>query len=236
MQPIIPHMKCCSKPQDQLPRAIASDRPYLLPTFQPQVDGETEPLETTFAAKPNYASIRTASDPWLEMACEEATLGVKTGGGPFGAILLQFDPTTSLSIRYWRAHNQVTQLNDPTAHAEVRVIRAACRELEVFHLNRRSPLSEQDDGAAPSLSTVLYSSTEPCPMCFAAIAWARIPTVVFATTRHHAAAEGIAFSDADIYAEMHKPLDQRCIRMCQANAINRHDAFELWKHCAKTPY
>ncbi len=82
-------------------------------------------------------------------------------GGPFGAVVVR---RGKIIARGW---NQVTSANDPTAHAEVSAIREACRKLETFQL---------DD-------CELYTSCEPCPMCLAAIYWARLKHVYYANTR-----------------------------------------------------
>jgi tRNA(Arg) A34 adenosine deaminase TadA len=76
-------------------------------------------------------------------------------GGPFGAAIVQKGHLVS------RGWNAVTATHDPTAHAEIMAIRTACREQRTFHLAHGE----------------LYSSCEPCPMCLAAIYWARIPMV-----------------------------------------------------------
>jgi len=79
---------------------------------------------------------------------------------PFGAIVVVAGTMAGQGV------NQVVELNDPTAHAETMALRAACT-------TRRSHLLE--DG-------VLYSSSEPCPMCLAACCWACIPRIVYAAT------------------------------------------------------
>src|ERR1700744_5882962 len=102
--------------------------------------------------------------------------GVRAGrGGPFGCVVVQRGKIVG------RGNNQVTSTNDPTAHAEVTAIRAACRQLGTFQLT----------------DCELYTSCEPCPMCLSAIYWARIPEVYYGNTRGDAAA--IGFDDAFIY-------------------------------------
>ncbi len=96
-------------------------------------------------------------------------------GGPFGALVVG---PTGVIARGW---NRVTSANDPTAHAEIEAIRAACRVLSTFQLSGYE----------------LFSSCEPCPMCLAAIHWARLDRVTFAATRADAAAAG--FDDALLY-------------------------------------
>jgi guanine deaminase len=118
-------------------------------------------------------------EEFLLLAFEVALQGVESGaGGPFGAVIVRGDDVLS------RAHNQVISTNDPTAHAEVGAIRAACAELHSFQL----------DGCD------LYASCEPCPMCLGAIYWARPRAVFFSATRQDAAAAG--FDDAFIYDEL----------------------------------
>lgn len=116
-------------------------------------------------------------DPRLmQAAIEEARAGLGAGdGGPFGAVVVRDGVVVA------RAHNQVVALNDPSAHAEVQAIRAACRELGSFDLS----------------GCEIYATCEPCPMCFAAIHWARLDRVVFGAARADAAA--IGFDDAAIY-------------------------------------
>ena len=99
-------------------------------------------------------------------------------GGPFGAVIAGPD---GIVAEGW---NQVTSTNDPTAHAEVVAIRRACAQLGRFDLR----------------GYTLYTSCEPCPMCFASAWWARVERIVYANTRHDAAA--IGFDDAAIYEDV----------------------------------
>src|SRR5256885_12754541 len=82
-------------------------------------------------------------------------------GGPFGAIIVRRGKIVG------RGWNRVTSTNDPTAHAEISAIRDACKKLKTFQL---------DD-------CELYTSCEPCPMCLAALYWARVKTIYYANTR-----------------------------------------------------
>ena len=110
------------------------------------------------------------------MAIAEAVRGAQAGqGGPFGAVIVKDGAVIA------RAANEVVANNDPTAHAEVQAIRAACAALGSFRL----------DGCD------LYASCEPCPMCLGAILWARPRAVYYAATRQDAAAAG--FDDAVFY-------------------------------------
>ena len=102
-------------------------------------------------------------------------------GGPFGCVVVRKGRIVA------RGENRVTSGNDPTAHAEVTAIREACRSLGVFRL---------DD-------CELYTSCEPCPMCLAAIYWARIPRVYYGNTRADAAAIGPSWAAGGFPLRLH---------------------------------
>ena len=108
-------------------------------------------------------------------------------GGPFGCVIVRDGKVIGTGT------NQVLATNDPTAHAEVVAIRAACMALKHFQL----------DGCE------IYTSCEPCPMCMAAIYWARPSRVFYANTRQDAAS--IGFDDEFIYRELVLPPDTRSI-------------------------
>ena len=129
-------------------------------------------------------------------------------GGPFGAVVVR---EGEIIGRGW---NQVTSKNDPTAHAEVMAIRAACKKLNTFQL---------DD-------CELYASCEPCPMCLSAIYWARVRRVFYANTRRDAAR--IKFDDDLIYREISRPMARRKIPMRQLLRPEALKAFAAWE--AKT--
>ena len=126
-------------------------------------------------------------------------------GGPFGAVVVRQGKVVG------RGWNQVTSTNDPTAHAEVTAIRDACRRLKTFQL---------DD-------CELYTSCEPCPMCLAAIYWARFKKVYYANTRKDAAK--INFDDDLIYREVAKPISKRIIPMKQLLRPEALEVFAEWK-------
>lgn len=113
---------------------------------------------------------------FLTAALKLAEQGVKVrDGGPFGAVVVYKGKIIG------RGDNTVPHTNDPTAHAEINAIRAACKKLKTFNLSKCE----------------LYSTCEPCPMCRAAIYWARLKAVYFAATRKDAAAVG--FDDQFFY-------------------------------------
>lgn len=127
-------------------------------------------------------------------------------GGPFGAVIVR---RGQILARGW---NRVTSTNDPTAHAEVNAIRAACRKLKAFRL---------DDCA-------LYASCEPCPMCLAAAYWARVGKIFYAATRRDAAK--IQFDDDWIYHEVARPVPRRKIPTRQLLRAEALKVFAEWAH------
>jgi len=137
----------------------------------------------------------------------------RAGRGPFAALVVRGDKVLA------EGTNQVTGTNDPTAHAEIVAIRAACAQLKSFELT----------------GCDLYSSCEPCPMCLGAIYWARPRQVFFANSREDAAA--IGFDDAFIYAELTKPFAQRKIPMTQMMREEGLAAFQEWaRNPNRKPY
>jgi tRNA(Arg) A34 adenosine deaminase TadA len=146
----------------------------------------------------------------MERAARLAQEGVRKGeGGPFGAVVVHEGKIVGESC------NRVVATNDPTAHAEVLAIRSAAKRLRRFHLN----------------GCEIYTTCEPCPMCLAAIHWARIDRVHYALTRHDAAA--IGFDDAAIYEIISAP---RTPLLHAPNAAAKA-AFAAWQAKAdRTPY
>ncbi|MDF1603480.1 nucleoside deaminase [Nocardioides sp. YIM 152315] len=116
-----------------------------------------------------------ADDQWLARAVELAVENVAAGGGPFGAVVVRDGALLATG------QNRVTRDLDPTAHAEIEAIRAACAEVADFSL----------------AGCELYTSCEPCPLCVAACLWARLDRVVYAADRHDAARGG--FDDREFY-------------------------------------
>jgi guanine deaminase len=126
-------------------------------------------------------------------------------GGPFGAVVVR---RGKIIGRGW---NRVTSSNDPTAHAEVTAIRDACRRLKTIRL---------DD-------CEIYASCEPCPMCLAAIYWARIGKVFHAGARRDAAVAG--FDDDLIGREMARPVSRRKIPTRQLLRSEALKVFKEWR-------
>lgn len=131
-------------------------------------------------------------DRFLERALELARASAARGGGPFGAVVVKDGAIVG------EGANAVVPSGDPTAHAEVVAIRAACAALGTHVLR----------------GCEIYSSCEPCPMCLAAIHWARLDRVTFAAERADAAEVG--FDDAHLYDQLARPLAERETPMHQA--------------------
>jgi guanine deaminase len=141
----------------------------------------------------------------LRRAVELALEGVRAGrGGPFGAVVALDGAIVGEGC------NRVTSTNDPTAHAEVVAIRAACARLGRHELS----------------GCTLYASCEPCPMCLAAIHWARLERLVFAAGREDAAAAG--FDDAAFYRELALPPEQRALCAERLRVDGDGEPFRAW--------
>ncbi|MCQ6276920.1 nucleoside deaminase [Bacillus sp. V3B] len=137
----------------------------------------------------------------VKTALENVTIN---NGGPFGAVVVKDGKIIGVG------RNQVTALNDPTAHAEVQAIREACQTLQTFQL---------DD-------CEIYTSCEPCPMCLGAIYWARPKAVYYACTQKDAAKVG--FDDQFIYEQIALPKDKRTIKMVQLSLEQADSPFQAW--------
>lgn len=207
-----------------------------------RADAKNFPCQTAnIKAGGIYRGIQVGGNKWMEMACDQARQSVEHGGGPFGAVILQIDDKSGKVIRYWRNNNHVAEWVDPTAHAEVTTIRAACKQLGVFDLGKIEKSDKNLKLAQPGKTShcVIYSSAEPCPMCYAAIRWARIDTLVFAATRFDAAVQGCGFSDEPIYVELATPMvDRKALGfdIYQSTVPNSLDAFNAYKRIDSTKY
>ncbi len=125
-------------------------------------------------------------------------------GGPFGAVIVRNNQIIG------EGTNLVTCSNDPTAHAEVQAIRAACKQIANFDLT----------------GATIYTSCEPCPMCLAAIYWARIDKIYYANTRADAAK--IKFDDDLIYNEIPKDPSLRKIPAQELLRTEAQKVFTMW--------
>lgn len=125
-------------------------------------------------------------------------------GGPFGAVVVKDGTIVG------RGYNQVTSLNDPSAHAEILAIRDACKNLNSYHLK----------------GCELYTSCEPCPMCMGAVYWARLEKVYYGNSNQDA--ESAGFIDKFILDEFCLPPEKRSIDMQQMMNAEAKEAFNRW--------
>ncbi|MCM3672040.1 nucleoside deaminase [Mesobacillus maritimus] len=126
-------------------------------------------------------------------------------GGPFGAVVVKDGAVIGVG------QNQVTKLNDPTAHAEVQAIREACHYLNSYQLE----------------GCEIYTSCEPCPMCLGAIYWARPKAMYFSSTKEEAAK--IGFDDQFIYEQLMIPHKDRQIPMTKLEVKTEVSPFQTWE-------
>lgn len=149
----------------------------------------------------------------MARAIELAMENVRSGGGPFGAVIVKDGRIIA------EGANNVTAANDPTAHAEVVAIRKACAMLGAFGL----------------AGCEIYTSCEPCPMCLGAIYWARPARVYFGSTAADASKAG--FDDSLIYSEIPRPYAERKIPMQQLMPSEAMEPFRAWaSQPNKIPY
>lgn len=146
---------------------------------------------------------------FLEQAVDLSMENVKNKlGGPFGAVIVRDNEIIG------KGTNRVTSLNDPTAHAEIMAIRDACKNVASFSL----------------AGSDIYTSCEPCPMCLAAIYWARISNIYYANSRDDAAR--IGFDDSYIYDQVPLPNDCRDIKMFKIKSNYAIEVFDFWNTIA----
>lgn len=145
---------------------------------------------------------------FMQTAIDEARHGMDHNhGGPFGAVIVKDGEIIS------RAHNDVLKTNDPTAHAEILAIRQASEILDRFDLS----------------DCEIYTTSEPCPMCLAAIYWARIRTIYFGSGKEDVAR--IGFDDSRFYELIKSGNGSELSRI----NIEKEKCLELLKRWEKKP-
>lgn len=145
-------------------------------------------------------------NPYMEEAVKEARTGVRSGdGGPFGAVVVRHGKIIA------RGHNRVVAAHDPTAHAEICAIREAASKLGRFDLS----------------DCEIYTTCEPCPMCYAAIHWARIPKVHQGANRFDAA--DIGFDDKYIYDAIRGEATEKRIAVEETDRRECLDVMREWR-------
>lgn len=137
----------------------------------------------------------------IELSREKMRVGE---GGPFGAVIVRDGVVIA------EGWNRVTGHNDPTAHAEIEAIREACGALGTFTLE----------------GCEIYSSCEPCPMCLAAIYWARLDRTYYGNTAADAAS--IGFDDEHLYRELALPVQVRSLPSERVLPDEAHAVFAEW--------
>ena len=152
-------------------------------------------------------------EDFMRKAIELSIENVKNGGGPFGAVIVKGDEVIATGV------NRVTANHDPTAHAEVSAIRAACEKLGTFDLE----------------GCEIYTSCEPCPMCLGAIYWAHLDKIYYGNNKTDAAR--IGFDDSFIYDELALERKDRKKVMEEMLPEEAKAAFRAWEEKTdKTEY
>ncbi len=141
---------------------------------------------------------------WLSEAVDLATANVAQGGGPFGAVIVRDGELLSTG------QNRVTRDIDPTAHAEVVAIRAACAVVGDFSLE----------------GCTLFTSCEPCPLCISAALWSRLDRVVYAADRDDAARGG--FDDRAFYELFDRPRSEWAMAVAPHRLPDGFAPFAAW--------
>lgn len=139
---------------------------------------------------------------FMKLAIDEAMIGIKKRhGGPFGSVVVKDGMVIG------RGHNMVIGTNDPTSHGEIVAIREASKTLNSFDLS----------------DCQLYTTCEPCPMCYGAIHWSRIKRVYYGCTREDAKA--IGFDDELLYQILKRDDRVSTIELIQ---INRDECLRIF--------
>ena len=142
---------------------------------------------------------------FMQQAIDLSIESVANGGGPFGAVIVRNGEIIATGT------NRVTESCDPTAHAEISAIRAACAKLGEFKLS----------------GCTIYSSCEPCPMCLRALYWAGVERIFYGNTKQDAKA--INFDDSFIYDQIALDYSERsipCINIMRQQALA---GFKAWQ-------
>jgi tRNA(Arg) A34 adenosine deaminase TadA len=146
---------------------------------------------------------------FMRLALKKAMEGVRKGQTPFGSCIVRGGEVVAA------AHNTVWKTCDPTAHAEVNAIRKAARKLNAIDLS----------------GCILYSTCEPCPMCFAAIHWARLDAAVFGA--RIADAKRLGFNELAVPNRTLKRLGRSPVALVED--FLRDECLELFRAWASDP-
>ena len=143
----------------------------------------------------------------IELAAQTAI--VDKAGGPFGCVIVKDGEVLSEGV------NRVVADHDPTSHGEMNAIRSACSQLGTHNLS----------------GCTLYTSGEPCPMCYAACCWAHVDAIYYASTSEDAKQYG-DFDDCAICESFQVPIAERLI---DSHECMRENMLELWKQFVELP-
>ena len=159
----------------------------------------------------------TDHDHWMRLAIAQARAGIGKGQSPFGAVIVRSGGTETAPVG--SGHNEVWHRTDPTAHAEVVCIQNAARELRAIDLS----------------GCVMYTTTEPCPMCAAAIHWSKLDAVYYGATITDAQIAGfseLTLPIGDLYRAGGSPV------VVHAGVLSRECAmlFTEWKNAHGRAY
>lgn len=187
---------------------------HLIGDLEKKVASEEKRAETPLSAAPGEASLQGQREDFMRRAIDLSQEKMHENcGGPFGAVIVR---AGKIIAEGW---NAVTSTNDPTAHAEVMAIRKAAEAVGDYSLS----------------GCEIYTSCEPCPMCLAAIYWARLDRIFYANTREDAAQ--IGFDDDFLYREIAQPEHKRTLPGRMMMRPEAQIVFEEWmKKADKTPY
>ena len=152
----------------------------------------------------NRTKFTIEDEKFMQQAIDLSIENVANGGGPFGAVIVRDGEVIATGT------NRVTANCDPTAHAEVSAIRAACAKVKNFKLT----------------GCTIYTSCEPCPMCLSALYWAGVDRIFYGNTKSDAKA--INFDDSFIYDQIALNGSERaipCINIMRDKALA---GFKAW--------
>ena len=152
----------------------------------------------------NRTKFTIEDEKFMQQAIDLSIENVANGGGPFGAVIVRDGEVIATGT------NRVTANCDPTAHAEVSAIRAACAKVNNFKLT----------------GCTVYTSCEPCPMCLSALYWAGVDRIFYGNTKSDAKA--INFDDSFIYDQIALSGSERaipCINIMRDEALA---GFKAW--------
>lgn len=145
---------------------------------------------------------------YMQLTIKKTKQGIKKKEAPFGACIVKGNKIIVIT------HNIVRSSCDSTAHAEINALRRACKKLKTIDLK----------------GCTIYSTTEPCPMCFAAIHWAKISKIVFGTKIKDA--KKVGFSEIPLTNRKLKQISNNNVKII--SGILRKENLQLLKEWKKS--